>query len=687
MTREERISSARKKEKFEIYFDSDDDEPIGSLLKLKKSRKSKRVKSGLDDLSEECKKDSTFEEKPLLVEDLGGMDDTLASFKRKLKGPKRERRSLVVSSVSSDAVELLEHSTKENMDDRIADTISMELIVDEGQEAGGHGSHKRVGKQKKGRAKRLKFDPTVKMAEGHNKSYDDDFKDLESHHDSLEEGNHQAVLGKGPDDLADGLLEESISSVFRGAQSGDLGFEQNKGRHTADQGLSHQSEGVPSDFHAAEVEKHQTAHFSKKLLSKNQKCTDRTCLNSSSASDECDIVDNETFSKIVNHASSCIEEGDNLAVSFFSAQGGPSSGACGSSKLGEGAGACLTSAQVNDVSSAPVEKAVLEMETIKRGLKHCSMAKTCTSVVDTNGPCKTLSATETKEETHGMGWVESTKGFTDVSCRDQAGISISGLGEEIVELSRNDGVSNVLCPSSSKDTQQCNHEHVLKSISQDPPESRIEIEEAALSKISSEVSQSTSDHTQPHSSPRDTFKGTPFPSQDYISTEGMTTGASLIPTFQCEKDSGHEDYRDSSSKDTKLSAMQRELRKARKHRHGDMAYEGDAEWETLMNGQGFLENHQVGDIGRSYRSRGKPDLSSNGGAVAVSVGLRARAAGPFEKIKFKEFLKRKGGLQEYLECRFILLPKPTCAFASSAVSKAVNSGCNKCYLITFCSFT
>ena len=45
------------------------------------------------------------------------------------------------------------------------------------------------------------------------------------------------------------------------------------------------------------------------------------------------------------------------------------------------------------------------------------------------------------------------------------------------------------------------------------------------------------------------------------------------------------------------------------------------------------------------------------GAAAVSVGLKARAVGPVEKIKFKEVLKRKGGLQEYLECRSVTVSK------------------------------
>lgn len=118
---------------------------------------------------------------------------------------------------------------------------------------------------------------------------------------------------------------------------------------------------------------------------------------------------------------------------------------------------------------------------------------------------------------------------------------------------------------------------------------------------------------------------------------------------------------DPESKDMKLSAGQRVVRKPKKHRHGDMAYEGDADWEILIHEQDFLVSHQVGDEGQSIKTNKKLNFSStlasgaeNGGAAAVSAGLKARAAGPVEKIKFKEVLKRKGGLQEYLEYRFVI---------------------------------
>lgn len=110
----------------------------------------------------------------------------------------------------------------------------------------------------------------------------------------------------------------------------------------------------------------------------------------------------------------------------------------------------------------------------------------------------------------------------------------------------------------------------------------------------------------------------------------------------------------------KQSEVQRAVRKVKRHRHGDMAYEGDIDWEALMHEQGLFENNSVADVDRSTRTKAKSDSRSNmseevdnGGVAAVAAGLKAHAAGPVEKIKFKEFLKRRGGLQEYLECRLV----------------------------------
>ncbi|KAJ6773597.1 hypothetical protein OIU79_017129, partial [Salix purpurea] len=81
-------------------IDSDDNEPIGSLFKLKRPRNPKKVKVVLENI--EVKEDKLVVE----GEDLGGMDDTLASFKKKLKFPKKGLGS--VSASQNEGEELLD---------------------------------------------------------------------------------------------------------------------------------------------------------------------------------------------------------------------------------------------------------------------------------------------------------------------------------------------------------------------------------------------------------------------------------------------------------------------------------------------------------------------------------------------------------------------------------------------------
>nr|CAD1835341.1 unnamed protein product [Ananas comosus var. bracteatus] len=112
------------------------------------------------------------------------------------------------------------------------------------------------------------------------------------------------------------------------------------------------------------------------------------------------------------------------------------------------------------------------------------------------------------------------------------------------------------------------------------------------------------------------------------------------------------------------SMVPRAMRNAKKRRHGDMAYEGDADWDVLMHEQGLFTNISIDCRDRSIKSKDKSNADSNlqvfddatyGAAAAVAAGLKARAVSPIEKIKFKDFLKRKGGLQEYLDCRNLIL--------------------------------
>ncbi|XP_006661993.1 lysine-specific histone demethylase 1 homolog 3 [Oryza brachyantha] len=109
------------------------------------------------------------------------------------------------------------------------------------------------------------------------------------------------------------------------------------------------------------------------------------------------------------------------------------------------------------------------------------------------------------------------------------------------------------------------------------------------------------------------------------------------------------------------SKSRRVTRSARKRKHGDMAYEGDVDWETLMQEQGLFSNLSASLADHSVKLKDKIKISEvhdNGddsGIAAVRAGLKAKAVTPIEKIKFKDILKRKGGLQEYLECRNMIL--------------------------------
>lgn len=90
-----------------------------------------------------------------------------------------------------------------------------------------------------------------------------------------------------------------------------------------------------------------------------------------------------------------------------------------------------------------------------------------------------------------------------------------------------------------------------------------------------------------------------------------------------------------------------------------MAYEGDMEWDAIVGvGEAPSDWNWHPEKDRLSRGRGKGSLALSshgrmfsGEAAAVAAGLRARTLSAAERICFKDALKRRGGLQEYLECR------------------------------------
>jgi hypothetical protein len=126
-----------------------------------------------------------------------------------------------------------------------------------------------------------------------------------------------------------------------------------------------------------------------------------------------------------------------------------------------------------------------------------------------------------------------------------------------------------------------------------------------------------------------------------------------------EPDVIHEQKADEPiSGDCKNQSVLLRARKTKKRRHDDMAYEGDADWDVVVNEQVLFNNIQVDQPDQSFKLRDrylptKAEEANDGYVAAVAVGLKARFVKPIEKLKFKELLRQKGGLQEYLECRFV----------------------------------
>jgi hypothetical protein len=144
---------------------------------------------------------------------------------------------------------------------------------------------------------------------------------------------------------------------------------------------------------------------------------------------------------------------------------------------------------------------------------------------------------------------------------------------------------------------------------------------------------------------------------DPIQSDGCSIQSS-IPDENGNVAEYHASVSDFADNGGKISGNPRTIRKTKMHKHGDMTYEGDADWEILINDKALNESHGAADGERSLKTRMKQDSSLNDAedsenvaVAAVSAGLKACAVCPIEKIKFKEILKRKGGLKEYLDCR------------------------------------
>ncbi|MBA0738300.1 hypothetical protein Gogos_011680 [Gossypium gossypioides] len=510
----------------EVGVDSDDDEPILSLLKLRRPKNPKKDKAGLEGSAGKCQKVEVKAGKTVDKDevDFGGMNDTLASFRKKLKDPKKD--------IDPGAMRVRSNSLNKSVEGGgILDGKSVSNTDVKGQDIGEDRSDvatdKVVGKKRTGKVRRTKSDSKAKPSE-----VDDESRA------KLEEDQNEGGLSPG----------EGLYQCSHKAQSDSVG----------------KSCPIFSLKHNCEA-----AHHASDSKNPSRNCGDSSHSVSSSSfshssSKECNTAENQGFDHSLYQQESILEPGD------LTVQKDPTEHPCRSSKVCDKERYCHSNIELRDNFSAIDQRSKPGTESSQQNKLNLSL-----SVVDS------LKMEET---------------CTDVpnSCAEEYTLETSIHPNELVAS-----------------IQRCN---------------------SAL-----------------HQPSEDASHGACGPSHDtvFISKEANVDSPISTPD---ENESCHEDVvslPSSELKNSKSSAFQRGGRNIKKRRHGDMAYEGDADWENLLTEQGFFGNQQFVDSDHSFRAREKFD------EAAVSSGLKACAVGPVEKIKFKEVLKCRGGLQEYLECRFV----------------------------------
>ncbi|KAJ0680320.1 putative spermine oxidase transcription regulator Homeodomain-LIKE family [Helianthus annuus] len=507
-----KVAKKKRSAEVKIGFEVDDDEPIGSLFKVKSRRNPKKVKvesdGGLQD------------------QELGGLDDTLAAFRKKLKGPKKESRVGTRKGADLDA-------------DVAKEPCAFEGGVDES-----------VKKESKngGKPKRKK---SVKKK----------------------------------------VIDESLTNNDK---EGDLELK----------GLKNSGK---------EKNKRSKSKSTKKKTS------------------------GENLTQNNHEPSSDDHLEDSLSAFLLKAQSGSLQKAKKASKLKQ----VKTTQGCNDgVEQKPNDRVTVEVVEDERLTEHPGKDSIGNDVVKDD---LDRSSSEIAKLTHDVSEIEVHEEKMDPTCPIPESAPIVGF---------------ITSPVSTAD-QKISSSLLVQNETMDQGSNPV-------GGVVADQFQNGSRSTQPHSHKEVTSSDCDSPNHEIVSVASQKENASTSDG-ECNKSADENEAYASETgsmldhrepKSNKTSAGKRIARQAKRHRHDDMAYEGDADWETLIYEQNFLVNHQDSDKVQSVKTKGKLDFlqtiameTESGGVAAVSVGLKARSAGPVEKMKFKELLKRKGGLQEYIECR------------------------------------
>ncbi|MED6208741.1 hypothetical protein PIB30_048112 [Stylosanthes scabra] len=542
-----RVGGKKKRPKpVEIGFDSDDDEPIGSLFKMRKSRGSKKKVGNVaseGSCGNKGKNVDAVARKLVDAKDdlVGGMDDTLASFRKRLKGSGATRAT---SSVLNATMESSDRSLNLSVDGIEGHVVSDDDVVACGS----------------GRA----------------------FKD---------EKEVNLSLGDHLQHNSDENMEDSLSAIFRKAQSSSVRksrvlscSKKKKESHNGDNNkrgdgcfLEEVTEGIchSNILDVCNEDRHHLSSIRSEnfcAASDQERIPNDALKQCSSMSYDDEMIDNGSLSKVVE------------GVSGFT-------------------------------KSELKNKLADELDPVCNfGSEHRHtepLVKSTGNILNENNYMVTGKA-------FCGGQVEVDKA---VKCETEAVPDKDRC--DCNGLNRKPGVKDLVLGTSLEK----NDVTASGSLS---PKMSVEANEYELDVLSNQLEKPLEVYNSPKEYNASILKCSSM--LDPVQSDG-----SSLPSAPDENENNgeyNESLSDFANKDSKIRAV----RKAKMHKHGDMTYEGDADWENLTNDQALNENHAAED-------------SESVAVVAVSAGLRAHAAGPLEKIKFKEILKRKGGLKEYLACR------------------------------------
>ncbi|XP_042063540.1 lysine-specific histone demethylase 1 homolog 3-like [Salvia splendens] len=657
---ENKMGLKRESKHVGTAVDSGDDEPIRTLLKLKGRKNSKRNRVAADGGGRKSKKVGKMDSED---DESGGMNDTLANFRKKLRGPRKEGGSAVAavkdlsSNVSEPLCQALDESVEACRSDSnlTSETKRRCLVSNEGESSGDAMVMESTKRKTKRKNKRCKVNLDAKILEN---SESNDLGYNTSRIDSLQHKKEDASELKGE------VLEDSISAYFQKVQSGMTAKSRNSSRlklaKVSDDG-THSGVGsealvdealptsklvqeilIPDDRYGAASEQ---GSLRPTLIEKSvYDCLpeDLNCTLGNPVDSKQGLISSTPDSNKI-WKSTDIEENSSVNIIPKNSALKTSALTSASSLRTEFAGDKTKSEFIEEKSvlgNAPHNsKNFLDRQIDVDGCAEAEDLGTLTSLCE--GTTRTNEAVK-QDKVLDYGLPPSTfyKLQKEHHSEDLDGpVTVIGNYCEV-------DLQPLFSQGEDDQVSECRSSPVSASENQ-----KLEV---AFRKHNDECKEVIIESGHTCEPCHVLLQGDCKPNRDVPSAGEEINGTSYSSIMldhqgNCAKDSACE--AEQETKDSTLSVGQRAARNAKKQRHGDMAYDGDIDWDILIQSQELFGSHRVDKTREKLNPLSTAMDAESGKAAAIAAGLKARAVSPLEKIKFKEVLKRKGGLQEYLECR------------------------------------